>query len=276
MTQTVAATHPFDAAVELAPEPGPPGVFSGHTSPAYANMVGPFGGITAATLLSAVLQHPDRLGDPLSLTVNFAGPIADGEFVVTARPARTNRSTQHWTIELVQDGVVTTTATAVFGTRRQTWDSTEIAAPAAPPADEVAAQSFPDFIAWARNYDLRFVDGAVPDPESGGGRPSSTSTLWVRDNPPRPLDFAALTALCDVFYPRAFLRLGRYLPAGTVSLTVYFHADATLIAAQADDAVLATARAQRFGRGYFDQTGEIWGRDGALLATTHQLVYFKD
>ncbi|MBM4480132.1 hypothetical protein GS444_08980 [Rhodococcus hoagii] len=85
----------------------------------------------------------------------------------------------------------------------------------------------------------------------------------VRDAPPRALDFPALTSLCDVFYPRAFLRLGRYLPAGTVSLTVYFHADATLLAAQADDAVLATARAQRFGKGYFDQSGEIWGHDGA-------------
>lgn len=275
MTQIVAPTHPFDAAVELVAEEHSPDAFRGHTAPAYANMVGPFGGITAATLLRAVLQHPARLGDPLSLTVNFAGPIADGEFEVSARPTRTNRSTQHWSIELVQDGVVTTTATAVFGIRRETWDSTEITAPSAPPADDVAVQSFPDFIAWARNYELRFVEGPVPEPEAGA-QPDSTSTLWVRDSPPRPLDFPALTALCDVFYPRAFLRLGRYLPAGTVSLTVYFHADATLIAAQADDPVLATARAQRFGKGYFDQSGEIWGRDGALLATTHQLVYFKD
>jgi len=275
VTQIAAPTHPFDAAVELTARTGAPDAYRGHTSPAYANMVGPFGGVTAATLLRAILQHPERLGEPLSLTVNFAGPIADGEFEVTARPTRTNRSTQHWNVELVQDGAVTTTATAVFGRRRETWDSTEIAAPPAPSAHDVAVHEFPDFIAWARNYELRFVEGAVPEPDAGA-QPGSTSTLWVRDNPPRPLDFPALTALCDVFYPRAFLRLGRYLPAGTVSLTVYFHADATLLAAQADDAVLATARAQRFGKGYFDQSGEIWGRDGALLATTHQLVYFKD
>lgn len=200
MTQIVAPTHPFDAAVELVAEEHSPDAFRGHTAPAYANMVGPFGGITAATLLRAVLQHPARLGDPLSLTVNFAGPIADGEFEVSARPTRTNRSTQHWSIELVQDGVVTTTATAVFGIRRETWDSTEITAPSAPPADDVAVQSFPDFIAWARNYELRFVEGPVPEPEAGA-QPDSTSTLWARDNPPRPLDFPALTALCDVFYP---------------------------------------------------------------------------
>ena len=272
MTQIVAPPHPFDAAVELRAFDA--GRFHGHTDPAYANMVGPFGGITAATLLRGVLQHPERLGEPLSLTVNFAGPIADGPFEVSAVPTRTNRSTQHWNIELTQDGIVTTTATAVFGVRRETWTSTEIAAPAAPPPGDLAPEGFPDFIAWARNYEMRFAQGAIPDLEAGE-QPESTTTLWVRDTPPRALDFPALTALCDVFYPRVFLRLGQYLPAGTVSFTVYFHADATMLAAQADDAVLGTARAQRFGNGYFDQSGEIWGRDGALLATTHQLVYFK-
>ena len=65
-------------------------------------MVGPFGGITAAQMLQAVLQHPQRLGDPVSLTVNFAAALADGPFTVQARPARTNRSTQHWVIEMLQ------------------------------------------------------------------------------------------------------------------------------------------------------------------------------
>ncbi|MGF7123601.1 acyl-CoA thioesterase [Rhodococcus sp. AG1013] len=275
MTQIVAPPHPFDAAVELSAFDA--GRSHGHTDPAYANMVGPFGGITAATLLRAAQQHPERLGEPLSLTVNFAGPIADGPFEVTARPTRTNRSTQHWNIELTQDGVVTTTATAVFGIRRETWTSTDITPPAVPAADAVAVQGFPDFIAWARNYEMRFVEGAIPDvaDDTAGEQSDSTTTLWVRDNPPRALDFPALASLCDVFYPRVFLRLGRMLPAGTVSLTVYFHADAAMLAAQADEAVLGTARAQNFGNGYFDQSGEIWGRDGVLLATTHQLVYFK-
>lgn len=65
------------------------------------------------------------------------------------------------------------------------------------------------------------------------------------------------------------------MPAGTVTLTVYFHADQAALAAQGDDHLLASARAQRFGNGYFDQVGEVWSRGGELLATTHQLVYFK-
>ncbi|MGV9736423.1 acyl-CoA thioesterase [Rhodococcus aetherivorans] len=273
MTEIAAPPHPFDAAVAL--EPAEDGHARGRTNPEYTNMVGPFGGVTAAALLRAVQQHPDRLGDPISLTVNYAGPVADGEFDITVRAVRTNRTNQHWLLELTQDGVVTTTATAVFGTRRDTWSDTELDMPAVPSADAVPTRTFPDFIAWARNYEMRFVEGAVPQ-QDAGEHPDSTTTLWVRDTPARPLDFPALTALCDVFYPRVFLRRGRYMPAGTVSLTVYFHADAGQLEAQGDDFVLGTARTHRFSQGYFDQAAQLWGRDGTLLATTHQLVYFKD
>ena len=59
-------------------------------------MVGPFGGITAAVLLRAIESHPDRLGEPVALTVNFAAPIVDGEFEISRRAPRTNRTNQHW------------------------------------------------------------------------------------------------------------------------------------------------------------------------------------
>lgn len=272
MAGTDDAVHVLDDAVQLTAIDA--GRYTGSTHPAYANMVGPFGGVTAATLLQAVRLHPEVLGQPLSLTVNFAAPIAYGDFEVTARPVRTNRSSQHWTIELTQDGAVTTTATAVFGNRRETWSSTELDRPTAPPADDVDAFPFPDFVKWVGNYEMRFVEGAIPGSDAAP-RPDSTSTLWVRDEPPRPLDFTSLTALCDVFYPRAFLRKGHALPAGTVTLTIYFHADSSELDAQADRPVLATARSNRFGHNYFDQTAHLWGTDDTLLATAHQLVYFK-
>jgi len=85
--------HPFDTATLL--ETQPDGSFRGHTSPAYANMVGPFGGATAACLLQAPMQHPARLGEPVALAVNFASALADDEFSIVARALRTNRSAQH-------------------------------------------------------------------------------------------------------------------------------------------------------------------------------------
>lgn len=261
----------FDDGIAL--QPAGDGLLRGRTVPEWANMVGPFGGITAAALLRAIELQPDVHGQPVALTVNYLAPIVDGDFDISARAVRTNRSNQHWLVELSQGGDVKTTATAVFGIRRETWGDTEPAMPTVPTPVQVSAG--PDNgPTWMRNFDMRYVTGAIPDPADGESA-SSETTLWVRNNPPRPWDFAALTAVCDIFYPRVFLRLGRLLPAGTVSITVYFHADTGALVAQGDDHVLATARAQQYSSGHFDQSAQIWGTGGTLLATSHQIVYFK-
>ncbi len=71
--------HPFDHALQLTAGQDEDH-WHGRTSPAYANMVGPFGGVTAAQALGSVLRHPKRRGEPVALTVNFAAALADGPF----------------------------------------------------------------------------------------------------------------------------------------------------------------------------------------------------
>ena len=130
--------HPLDAMLQLQPQPD--GSFIAHTHAGYANMVGPYGGATAALLLHSVLQHPDCLGQPLSLTVNFAGPVQDGAMHLVPRAVRTNRSTQHWVVELRQTNTttgqeeITTTATVVTAVRRATFSADAVAAPTVPAA----------------------------------------------------------------------------------------------------------------------------------------------
>ena len=125
--------HPLDAMLQLQPQPD--GSFVAHTHAGYANMVGPYGGATAALLLHSVLQHPDCLGQPLSLTVNFAGAVQDGAMHLVPRAVRTNRSTQHWVVELRQTNTttgqeeITTTATVVTAVRRATFSADAVAAP---------------------------------------------------------------------------------------------------------------------------------------------------
>jgi hypothetical protein len=267
-------THPFDEALRL--EPDPDGRWIGATHPAYANMVGPFGGITAALMLQAALRHPARLGDPVTLTVNYAGPIADGAFRIQATPIRTNRATQHWTMLLTQGEQVATTATAVFGLRRDTWSATEAMMPAAPAPESLARYPGTGVAAWTERYDMRFARGPMLLAADAPEQPDSISELWLRDDPPRALDFPALAALCDVFFPRIMVRRPRRVPAGTVSLGIGFHVDAAGLAAQGDRALFGRARGSRFGLGYHDQTGHLWGVGGTLLASTHQIVYFKE
>ena len=169
------------------------------------------------------------------------------------------------------------TGTAVFALRRPTWSAPEAQSPAdMPPVDALVPAESDGRPAWVRCYEMRFAEGGLPVPFDGLEQPHSNTRLWVRDAPPRRLDFAALAALCDCFFPRIFIRRRRPAPIGTVSLTCVFHADADQLAAQGDRPLLGTARALNFRNGYFDQAAELWSDDGRMLASSHQLVYYRE
>jgi acyl-coenzyme A thioesterase PaaI-like protein len=266
-------THPFDQAIALAPQGE--GVLHGATSPAYANFIGPYGGITAAQVVNAVLQDPRRIGEPIALTVNYAAALADGAFTAHARPARTNRSTQHWIVELRQGDETVITATLMTAVRRETWSGHEAQAPEVPRPGDVTPTPRPG-VEWLQRYDMRFFEGFVPHRWEGQGGAESRTRLWVRDEPLRPLDFASLTAMADIFFPRLWLRRATQTPIGTVTMTVYYHADAAQLAQTGTGFLLAQAQGQGFRHGYFDHAGQLWNEAGELLATTHQVVYFKE
>lgn len=263
--------HGFDAAVRL--EATGNGRYIGHTSKLYWNFVGPFGGITAATALNSLLQREDRLGDPLSLTVNFMAPIKEGEFFLDTKVLRSNRSTQHWSVQLGQEGEAepALAALAVFAVRRETWALREASPPQAPPPQDCKPFAPRLQIIWPKMYETRYARGRF-----GVENPDSVTHCWLQDNPPRALDFPSLTAICDAFFPRIFLRRPQMAPIATVSLNIYFHVDAAELANEGDGPVLCVAKAQVFNKGYYDQEGQVWGRDGKLLATTQQVAWYKE
>ena len=193
---------------------------------------------------------------------------------------RTNRSTQHWAVTLSQtgaDGVesVMLTATAVTAVRRTTWSAVDTPMPIVAAPTEVPRAPFTDRVRWVGRYDMRPVAGAIPQ-HWDGTEADSLTQLWLRDDPPRPLDFLSLTALADAFFPRIWRRRALMTPIGTVSMTVYFHAGADELAATGESYLLGQARAQSFFNGFFDQSAELWNEAGHLLATTHQIVYYKE
>ncbi|MEQ8611001.1 MAG: thioesterase family protein [Parvibaculum sp.] len=275
MDSSIPATHPLDLATRLTP--AGEGRFTGRTSPAYWNMMGPFGGTTAALMLKAALDAPARLGDPVALTVNFCAPIAEGDFTIELTEARTNRSTQHWTMTLSQENGIAATASAVFAKRRETWAHQPAACPTIPPFETLAPMETEGRNAWLQRYDLRFAEGAMTFEARADTDPGpSRSLLWVADKPERTLDFTSLASLADTFIVRLFLVRGRMVPAGTVSLTTYFHADAATLAAQGAKPLIGVADSSVFRQGYFDQSAELWSAEGQLLATSVQTVYYKE
>src|SRR5262245_1386521 len=247
--------------------------WQGHTSDDYWAFVGPFGAATAATILRALMDHPQRAGDPTAMTVNYCAPVAQGSFDLDVRLVKANRSSQHWSVEMTQgNGEVSTLATAVFAERRPSWSHQQASYPGATAYGE--ALPYPQVAApWVKQYAFRFVEG---EPRRGGSAPVETfSKLWIGDRVPRRVDALSLMAMSDAFFARIFHAKRELVPFGTVSLTTYFHVDATDLAAEDTTRVLGVADARMFHKSYGDQNGELWAPGGRLLATTTQIAYFK-
>src|SRR3569833_523778 len=61
--------HPFDDATRVTAGDSS---WQGHTSDDYWAFVGPFGGVAAAAILRALIEHPERAGDPLALAGTYS------------------------------------------------------------------------------------------------------------------------------------------------------------------------------------------------------------
>ncbi|HRD27942.1 MAG TPA: thioesterase family protein [Caulobacter sp.] len=268
-------SHPLDQATTLVPTGERRA--TGATHPAFAIMAGPFGGATAATLLRAVLEDPACIGEPIALTVNFTGAIADGEFEVSWIEKRTGRTVQHWTVDLVQNGKVAATASVVCGRRTEAWTHRPATMPVAPPAADVAPLDMGTRLGWIQRYAFRFVEGApgFGEPPADGPR-SAKTTCWLSDLPERTLDFLSLAALSDAFIVRIIQVRGKPGPMGTITLTTYFHAGAEALAANGARPILGVADASVFHGGFADQQASLWRDDGVLLATSVQQSFYRD
>jgi acyl-CoA thioesterase len=267
------APHLFDDATRVSAGDSR---WQGRTSDDYWAFVGPFGGATAATILRALIEHPQHTGDPLSLTVNYCALIAQGDFDLDVRLVKANKSTQHWVVELSQGGAdVTTLATAVFAERRPSWGHQQAPFPESVPFETI--QPYTKVAApWVKQYDFRFIEG---DPNFAGAAKSmpasAFSKLWIGDRVPRKIDMLSLMSMSDAFFGRVFHARRELVPFGTVSLTTYFHTSTEDLAGEDITRVLALADAKIFYRSYGDQSGELWSPSGRLLATTTQIAYFK-
>ena len=275
MSETLASERPLDEALRL--EAVAPGLVRGRTTQAYWNMAGPFGGTTAALLLKAVLDHPERRGRPAALTVNFCAAVAEGAFDIAVRLVRDGRSTQHWNVELSQEGRgVATTASVVTAAERQTWGHRFARPPEMAPPETVAALDMSTRTGWMTRYEMRFAEGPPERREVVEGDVRSPySRLWMRDFPARPLDFPALAALSDTFVVRLLQVRGDIPPIATATLTTYFLADEAALARQGSRPLIGVADARTFQHGFNDQTAELWSDDGELLAVSTQIVWFK-
>lgn len=269
------AQHPLDESVRL--ESLGNGRYRGDPPKHYWNIVGPYGGISAAIAVHAVQQEENVVGDPLALTVNFTAPVQDLPFDLAVRAVRSSRTTQHWVIEMEQparrgDGMDRVLqAMLTTGLRRELWSEQTITPPAAPlPVAESRRRTARAGLPWFDRYDQRFT-GHPMKPDNA----ADPVLTWVRDDPPRPLDYPALAAICDSFFPNIFSHRQKFIPIATVSMNTYFHLSATELADVGTDYLLTRSGSGTYQQGFSDAQGEVWAGD-RLIATSQQVMWYGE
>jgi acyl-CoA thioesterase len=254
---------------DLALRPAGEGAWEGRIDGRWWTPRGPLGGFVMALILRGLEQAvaaPER--QARSLTVQFLRPPAEG--AVTVRPVveRAGRGLTNASARLEQSGRPIALALATFAGPRESPELTESPMPEVePPADrEQPRRELPGTDA------PNFVELLALQPRFGSepfSRAESTLTGgWTGLRERREVDAAVLCVLADAWYPSPWPRLAGLAPAPTVEMSVYFRAPLP----QPDALLLGRFRCAQVRDGYFDEEGELWTRNGTLVAQSRQLA----
>ena len=245
-------------------------VYEGQVHPSFKNINDPYGGWSAAVLARAILDTCDPELELVSLTTDYLSVPSGGRLQIDVDCDRSGRRTEFWRAVLTgrADTSPANRAIAILARRRDTLEWTEGSSPDVPPPEDCHTIDLP--MAWNRVIEIK---PTMDFPMSMDVATHFSS--WVRFTPGRALDSVALVALADTPMPRLFQVIGRQESVATVSMTVYLHATSADYAAVGDDYLLVDPRGARGGRGFYDQHATIWSRDGRLLVTTQQIVWYR-
>ena len=244
--------------------------YEAQVHPAFKNINDPYGGWSAAILARAILDTCDSELELVSLTTDYLSVPSGGRLQIDVDCDRSGRRTEFWRAALTgrADTSPANRAIAILARRRDTLEWTEGSSPDVPPPEDCHTIDLP--MAWNRVIEIK---PTMDFPMSMDVDTHFSS--WVRFTPGRALDSVALVALADTPMPRLFQVIGRQESVATVSMTVYLHATSADYAAVGDDYLLVDTRGARGGRGFYDQHATIWSRDGRLLVTTQQIVWYR-
>jgi acyl-CoA thioesterase len=247
------------------------GIWRATADPNYVAANGMFGGWTAAVALGAVCETADGDVTPSALTINYVNVIDPAtEVHIRTRRVGGGRSVRHWQSELTAPGQDDPLAFAsvMLTARRETDGLLDVQMPAAPDPDTL--EEFHPPGTFGERTGLRTFEGFPPF-----GRGTTRSHAWARESSGRPVDHLQLAFLSDARPPRSWYWSEGPRPSATLTLSVYFHATAAELAAVGDDFVLSEAFGIRGAQSTSEEHLRLWSRQGALLATSEQLAWYR-
>jgi acyl-CoA thioesterase len=259
--------HPFDT--DTAVEDLGGGRFGAEMNERWWVERGPNGGYVAAVVLRAIQAAVGTERAPRSLTVHFPSAPLSGPVEVAVGVDREGRSASFVSARMEQEGVLRASALAMLGAERAGPEFSELEMPTVePPAelyspDPATIDGMPPLLG---NYSFSL---ALGEPAFQGAE--ARNGAWLRTREPRELDAPLAAAMLDAWFPAPFVRLRAPALAPTIDYTVHFRSPLPPPGAGAEDAYLLAFRSGLARGGFFEEDGELWSADGALLAHSRQL-----
>jgi hypothetical protein len=226
---------------------------------------GAFGGVALGALLRAIeATEPDRERIARTLTGELAGPVVAGPAEIRVTPMRRGKNQSNLRADLLQDGVILATASAVLSTPRTPTHAVD--RPRTPPAFDVTPPTtFGDAnpARFAKHFEYR-VTG--PMPFVGGSDPVASGWLRLRE-PLTAFDAPALVAHLDAYWSAIMSVEPTPRPFATITFVAELLVDPRTLAVDApffhDARVLASAN------GFVIEERALY-QHGKLVAMNHQ------
>ncbi len=265
-----AARFERDTAVESMGE----GLYRGQIDRGWWVVAGPNGGYLAAIVLRAAetaLDDPSRA--PRSFTIHYTARPVEGPVEIEARIERSGRSLTTLSLRVTQEGRLIAIALAAFSKPRTSIEFQHAGRPEVIPLDSADAPPFRNILPIHERFELRW---AVPETMFGAGD-RARSGAWIRLAEPMEPNYALVAAITDAVPPAVFAamkpeQIGGGVP--TIDLNIHFRAPLPQPGAGAEDFLLALFQTRVLREGFLEEDGEIWTRDGVLLAQSRQLAIF--
>ncbi len=251
-------------------EPLGDGRYAANVDPGWSILGNPNGGYITAILLRALearVGDPER--SPRTLTTHFTAAPAPGPIEIETTVERSGRSMTTVTARLLQDGRLMALSIGAFSLARESLEFAHARMPEVPGPDRLPRSR--RVIELAQRYEVHYADGAGPEPPAE--RPWVAG--WIRPAEPRALDPALLAAYSDALVPPVLAWRDGGPAAGpfpTVELTIHFRAPLPRNETGPGDFCLAAFGSRTAHQGFVEEDGEIWSRDGVLLAQSRQLA----
>ncbi|MDQ3962422.1 MAG: thioesterase family protein [Actinomycetota bacterium] len=260
--------HVFDESLQL--KEGGDGRLHGELDNRWWIYIGPNGGFLSSLCLRA-LQHV--VGDelqPRTLSVHFPGRAAEGPVEFEVQLDRKGRTFTFASGRMFQRGKLMSTFLATFAPAGESMTFDDAPMPDAKMPEDIPEIVMPDEMIpeFSRNFDYRSASDFMPF--SGADR--AQGMAWIRFKDERPLDALQVPTIADGLYPAIFAKLSAPAAVPTIDLTVHFRATLP----RPYDWLLGRFETKRVTEGFFEEDGEMWARDGTLIAQSRQLALLRE